>query len=57
MKWILILLAVNMSNANDIPGRITIEFSTEQECIRALNTMTYKLKFDSFKVSAECKKL
>ena len=57
MKWILILLAVNMSNANDIPGRITIEFLTEQECNRALNTMTYKLKFDSFKVSAECKKL
>jgi hypothetical protein len=57
MKWILILLAVNMSNANDIPGRITIEFSTEQECIRALNNMTYKLKFDSFKVSAECKRL
>lgn len=51
------MLAVNMSNANDIPGRITIEFSTEQECIRALNTMTYKLKFDSFKVSAECKRL
>ena len=52
--WILLLLSVNISNPQDIPGRVTLEFETEQQCVAAKNSMTYWLKFDTFKVTAEC---
>ena len=56
MKWILILLAVNIGDPNDIPGTIQIPFSTEVECEKAAAAMTFKLKFDWYKVTALCKK-
>jgi len=52
--WILLLLSVNISNPQDVPGRVTLEFETEQQCQAAKNSMTYWLKFDTFKVTAEC---
>jgi hypothetical protein len=54
--WILLLLAVNINNPKDIPGRVTLEFPTQVECERARATMTSWLKFESFKVVSECKK-
>lgn len=54
--WVLIILAVHVSNPNDIPGKVTIKFETEQQCLRAKNTIEYSLKFETFKVIAECKK-
>lgn len=54
--WILLLLAVNISNLQDIPGKVTLEFETEQQCQTARQSMTYWLKFDNFKVTAECLK-
>jgi hypothetical protein len=54
--WILIILAVHLNNPKDIPGRVMIEFHTLQDCERARSTMTSWLKFDNFKVVAECKK-
>jgi hypothetical protein len=54
--WLLILLSVNISNPQDIPGRVTLEFETEQQCHTAKESMTYWLKFDTFKVTAECVK-
>jgi len=54
--WILLLLSVSITNPNDIPGKITLEFETEQQCQAARQSMTYWLKFDNFKVTAECLK-
>lgn len=54
--WILILLAVKISDPADIPGKVTLEFPTEQACQASLKTMTYWLKFDSFKVTGSCQK-
>ena len=54
--WILILLAVHSNNLQDIPGRVSIEFATESECLRAQSTVQYWLKFDSFKISTRCQK-
>jgi hypothetical protein len=33
-----------------------LTFQDQQSCLQALNTIKYKLKFDNFKVVAECKK-
>jgi hypothetical protein len=54
--WILVLLAVNVNNPQDIPGRVLIEFVTEQECLRAQSTVQSWLKFDGFKVTTQCVK-
>lgn len=54
--WVLIILAVHINNPDDTPGKVTIKFDTEQQCIKAKDTLEYKLKFDSFKVVTQCKK-
>jgi hypothetical protein len=54
--WILIILAVHINDSKDVPGRIELMFQDQQTCQQALNTIKYKLKFDNFKVIAECKK-
>jgi hypothetical protein len=56
MTWVLILLAVNINNPSDVPGKVYLYFETEQQCIKAKENMKYWLKFDSFKVTSECKK-
>ena len=52
--WLLMIMSISMTNPNDIPGIVTIDFKTEQECQAAITSMTYWLKFDSFKVQAQC---
>jgi len=54
--WLLMLIAVHTTNPDDIPGRVTIEFPTEEACRASLKSMTYWLKFDSFKVTGKCEK-
>ena len=54
--WILLILAVNINNPSDVPGRVLIKIDTEQQCLKARSTIEYKLKFDSFKVTSECKR-
>lgn len=53
--WILVILAVNIFDSTDVPGKIQLTFPTEQECLSTASTMTYKLKFDGFKVTTQCK--
>ena len=55
--WILILMAIHMNNPNDMPGKITLEFQTQQQCEQSLKSMTYWLKFDQFKVVGKCQKI
>jgi hypothetical protein len=54
--WILMLLSISITNPNDIPGVVTLDFETQAQCEAARESMTYWLKFDSFKVTAECLK-
>jgi hypothetical protein len=54
--WTLLLIAVHMKNPNDIPGRINLQFQTQQQCEQVLQSMTYWLKFDNFKVEGKCQK-
>jgi hypothetical protein len=54
--WILILLAVHINNPNDVPGIIKIEFNELKECERAAASLQYWLKFESFKITAQCQK-
>ena len=55
--WLLIILAVNINNPVDQPGRVTIEFDTEQACVRAQHSVKYQFKFEGFKVQSQCQKL
>lgn len=50
------ILSVSITNPNDIPGIVTIDYKTQQECEAAIASMTSWLKFDSFKVTAQCLK-
>lgn len=54
--WLLVLLAIKINDPQDVPGRVTLEFPTEEACKTSLKTMTYWLKFDSFKVIGSCEK-
>ena len=54
--WILLLLAVNINNPQDQPGKVEIQFPDQQSCQQALETIKWQLKFKSFKVVGECKK-
>jgi hypothetical protein len=55
--WLMMLIAVHINNPNDIPGRISLQFQTQQQCEQTLQTMTYWLKFDQFKVEGKCQKI
>lgn len=54
--WLLVIVAVNISNPNDIPGWAKIPFSTESECNHALGRMTTWVKSKSFQIEAKCQK-
>jgi hypothetical protein len=54
--WVLMLLSISITNPNDIPGVVTLDFETQAQCEAAKTSMTYWLKFDTFKVTAECLK-
>jgi hypothetical protein len=50
------IIAVNINNPADQPGQVTIEFDTEQACVRAQHSVKYQLKFNGFKVTTQCQK-
>jgi hypothetical protein len=52
--WILLLTAIHISNVNDIPATITMEFPTEQQCLAAAETLKYKIKINSYKIEPSC---
>ena len=54
--WLMILIAVHLKDPKDIPGRVTLEFPTQASCEQSLESMTYWLKFDNFKVEGKCQK-
>ncbi len=54
--WLMILIAVHISDPKDVPGKITLEFQDQNLCEQTLKSMTYWLKFDNFKVEGKCLK-
>ena len=54
--WILLLIAVHINDSKDIPAKIQIPFESQAACEYAKTNMTYWIKFENFKVMAECKK-
>lgn len=54
--WFLIIIAVNIQNSNDIPGKIQLQFKTQVECETALQSMTHWVKFPWFKIEGKCEK-
>lgn len=52
--WILILLAVSIHNPRDVPGKIELEFKTQEQCLEILSTLKYDLKFKTFKIEGQC---
>ncbi len=52
----MILIAVHINDPKDIPGKITLEFMNQQQCEQTLQTMTYWLKFEQFKVIGKCQR-
>ena len=54
MKWILVVLCININNPKDIPGKLTLDFESKHQCETSLASMDYWLKFDSFKIIAKC---
>ena len=54
MKALLLILAVNSINADDIPGRVSLEFPSMQQCIDAKETINYNLKFKQFIIESKC---
>jgi hypothetical protein len=47
---------MHVNNPNDQPGRVELQFNSQQACEQALATMKYELKFKSFKVEGKCQK-
>ena len=54
MKFFLILIAVSITNPNDIPASLVIEMPNQQQCEASLASMKYQIKFTSFKVIGKC---
>jgi hypothetical protein len=54
--YLMILIAVHLSDPKDIPGRITLEFTDQITCEQSLQSMTYWLKFNNFKIEGKCVK-
>ena len=54
--WLMILIAVHINDPTDIPARMTIEFPDQQTCEQAKSSLSYSVKFKSFKVEASCQR-
>ena len=54
--WLMILIAAHLSDPKDIPGKITLEFPDQISCEQSLQSMTYWLKFNNFKIEGRCLK-
>jgi hypothetical protein len=52
--WVLVILAVHINNLNDVPARLTMQFPSEQQCLTAVDSLEYDIKFKQFKLEATC---
>ena len=54
--WLLMIIAVHANNPQDVPGKIEIVFKDQISCEQSLQSMTYWLKFNQFKIEGKCVK-
>lgn len=47
---------MHVNNPKDQPGRVEMQFNSQQACEQALSTITYELKFKNFKIEGHCQK-
>ena len=52
--WLMILIVVHLKDPKDIPGRVMLEFPDQLSCETSLQSMTYWIKFDSFRIEGKC---
>ncbi len=50
----MILIAVHINDPTDVPGKITLEFIDQKTCEQSLQSMSYWLKFNQFKIDGKC---
>jgi phage baseplate assembly protein gpV len=56
IMWLMILIAVHINDPSDQPARMTLEFPDQHSCEYAKSTLTYTVKFKSFKIEALCQR-
>ena len=44
--WLMILIAVHVSDPKDVPAKMTLEFPDQMICEQSLRSMTYWVKFE-----------
>jgi hypothetical protein len=54
--WLLILIAVQINDPSDQPGRVELQFADQKSCQQVLSTLKWQLKFKSFKIEGSCQK-
>jgi len=52
--WILLIIVVHANNPNDIPGWSRVPMPNQAVCEQARADMTAWLKFESFRIQAQC---
>jgi len=54
--WLLIIIAVNINNPQDVPATITLDMPSLHMCEEVLDSLKYKMKYTSYKVEGKCQK-
>lgn len=54
--WMLIIIAVSITDPSDIPGKIMIKFDEQAQCEKVKNQVHSWLKYNGYKVTTQCKK-
>ena len=54
--WVMILIAVHLNDPTDIPAKLTLDFPDQHSCEHAKSSLSYWVKFKSFKVEALCQR-
>ena len=53
--WLLVITAVSLTNPDDKPGQVTLQFDTQAQCQAALSTMKSWTIFPvAYKIEAQC---
>lgn len=50
------LIAVSTSNPSDVPAQIILTFDTEQECLKAEQSVEWEIKYSGYEIQSKCEK-
>jgi len=54
MKALLIIIAVHITNPNDVPGTIVVPYPSMADCYVAEKNIFFDLKFSQFTIKTKC---